>query len=198
MLRFIRFLLLFQAVGLGASFLAASPALATSPETLPPFGFKVFCMKNPQECRATPAQQGVQIVGDAVRLTSERTHELERINQTVNASIIPAAEAAGMDQWQLGVQYGDCEDFAIAKRHALIALGWPSASTLLSRVRTPRGDAHMVLMVRTDRGDLVLDNLRPDIRPMDATRYQWDLVQASYDPSRWVVPVGRLPALGSP
>ena len=39
-------------------------------------------------------------------------------------------------------------------------------------VRDLNGEGHAVLTVKTDRGDFVLDNLSPDVRPWSATGYQ--------------------------
>lgn len=70
---------------------------------------------------------------------------------------------------------GDCEDFAIAKYFALVALGVPVANLRLVYVRAmlaasalvpARPQAHMVLAYYADPSDdpMILDNLVPDIR----------------------------------
>ena len=60
--------------------------------------------------------------------------------------------------WTYPNGYGDCEDYALAKRRALIEDGWPPSTLLIAVVRQKNGEGHAVLMVRTDRGDLILDN----------------------------------------
>lgn len=74
----------------------------------------------------------------------------------------------------LGKNQGDCEDFAIAKYYSLLQLGVPVSKLRMVYVRAklnrptgPALQAHMVLAYYpTPNGDpLVLDNLKPDIRP---------------------------------
>ncbi len=55
---------------------------------------------------------------------------------------------------------GDCEDIALLKRRDLIEKGWPVGALLMTVVRQANGEGHAVLTVLTDRGDLVLDNLK--------------------------------------
>jgi predicted transglutaminase-like cysteine proteinase len=159
---------------------------ATAADIAAPFAGKVFCLKNPAECRVRPAGHAVGVTDSGkVVLTQTRIGELAAVNRAVNAAIRPRAEAAGSDQWQIGPAAGDCEDYALTKRHRLIAMGWPSSATLLSRVRTPRGELHVVLTVRTDRGDYVLDNLAAEVRPAGAVPYRWESTQSERDPRVW-------------
>lgn len=51
----------------------------------------------------------------------------ERVNSAVNAAVTYRAEASGHDYWFPAVSWGDCEDFALAKRVKLIALGYRPA-----------------------------------------------------------------------
>jgi hypothetical protein len=52
-------------------------------------------------------------------------------------------------------------------------------------VKTPAGEGHLVLIARTDRDDLVLDNLPPDIRRRAETRYAWLKRQSARDAMFW-------------
>ena len=65
--------------------------------------------------------------------------------------------------WAYPTTEGDCEDFVLLKRRKLINRGWPVGSLLVTVVRQKNGDGHAVLTVLTDRGDLVLDNLNPQV-----------------------------------
>lgn len=49
-----------------------------------------------------------------------------------------------------------------------------------------QGPSHAVLVVRTDWGDLVLDNLTNAVRRWDATGYTFVRVQNRRDPRGWV------------
>jgi predicted transglutaminase-like cysteine proteinase len=80
--------------------------------------------------------------------------------------------------------YGDCEDFAILKKHELLKRGWP-ASALLLTVARYRGQGHTVLTVRTNEGDLVLDNLTSSIKDWSRTPYNYFARQSQADGRRW-------------
>jgi predicted transglutaminase-like cysteine proteinase len=67
---------------------------------------------------------------------------------------------------------GDCEDYAVTKRAELLDRGWPARALLLSEVTTASGEHHMVLVVRTKSGDLVLDNLTHEVRLWFNVPYQ--------------------------
>jgi predicted transglutaminase-like cysteine proteinase len=80
---------------------------------------------------------------------------------------------------------GDCHDYAVTKRHELMAQGWPARSLLLSEVETSWGEHHLVLVVRTSEGDLVADNLNGNIRNWSKTPYQWVRIQSPANPTFW-------------
>jgi predicted transglutaminase-like cysteine proteinase len=90
-------------------------------------------------------------------------------------------------EWLVWPPTGDCENYAITKRHELLALGWPSRALLLSEVEIPSGEHHLVLVVHVKDADLVLDNLSDDIRLVASTyhRYLWVRVQSPQNPKFW-------------
>ncbi|MEQ8405942.1 MAG: transglutaminase-like cysteine peptidase [Oceanicaulis sp.] len=73
---------------------------------------------------------------------------------------------------------GDCEDFALEKRLALIEAGVPAERLALAQVYAPRTGMHAVLVVRAESGDLVLDNESPWVLPWRQTGYRWIAVQS--------------------
>lgn len=81
---------------------------------------------------------------------------------------------------------GDCEDFALEKRRLLIEHGVPAASLSIAIVRTRLGEEHAVLVVTTDAGDYVLDNLAYDVRPWRRAGYTWISRQGPGDDLGWV------------
>ena len=87
--------------------------------------------------------------------------------------------------WTYPDGYGDCEDIALAKRRELIANGWDASSLLMAVVREPNGNGHAVLMVRTDRGDLVLDNQDGLVRLWNETPYQFLKRQSQANAGEW-------------
>jgi lysozyme len=80
--------------------------------------------------------------------------ELGRVNADANR-LMPWKQEA-KDAWGLG---SDCEDIAIAKRDALVRLGWPAGALRLTVMRTSRGEGHCVLSVMQTEGEpWILDN----------------------------------------
>ncbi|WP_243692228.1 transglutaminase-like cysteine peptidase [Caulobacter sp. BK020] len=118
--------------------------------------------------------------------------ELQRINTQVNRSIRRSDDYAAYgraDYWASGadhVKRGDCEDYALAKRRALIEAGAPGEALSIAIVRTFRGEMHAVLLVATSEGEVVLDNLSPWIVPWNEAPYQWLDRQAPGAPTKWV------------
>ena len=60
-------------------------------------------------------------------------------------------------------------------------------SLLLSEVIVPSGEHHLVLVVRMDQVDLVLDNLNANIRSIAAIypQYQWLRIELPQNPKFW-------------
>ena len=75
--------------------------------------------------------------------------------------------------WTIAPDSGDCNDYAVTKRHDLLENGLPSAALRLSVIRTTSGVGHLVLVVITTKGDVVMDNLTDAIRPWQITEYEW-------------------------
>jgi predicted transglutaminase-like cysteine proteinase len=72
------------------------------------------------------------------------------------------------------------------KRKLLVEAGWPKAALLMTVVIDHHGDGHLILMVRTDRGDLILDNMRDDIVTWDRTGYRFVKRQSASNPNDWI------------
>jgi predicted transglutaminase-like cysteine proteinase len=162
---------------------AAAAPMATGAAVVPPAGFIGFCARHLSECSGarTPV---------VVALTPERRHELEAVQAEVNASIRPREDPAHV--WDYPADgTGDCNKFALAKRRALIALGWPREALLLTAALTEGGEGHLVLLVRTDAGDLVLDNRLAPVVDWTRLPYRWLSRQSARNPALWV---GILPA----
>jgi predicted transglutaminase-like cysteine proteinase len=89
--------------------------------------------------------------------------ELALVNSAANRSIRQVAdrEQYGIDDvWVEGAEAGDCEDIAIAKRDALLALGWPAKDLRLVHVNPFGGEGHAILEVRwSGHEPVLLDNM---------------------------------------
>jgi predicted transglutaminase-like cysteine proteinase len=160
---------------------ALTPIVDASP-TLAPFQHVRFCLRYPSDCKSDPAESG------RVELNAETSELLKRVNHSVNMSIIPTAKSYGSnlgDGWTIAPDTGDCNDYAVTKRHALLESGLPSKALRLSVVKTATGIGHLVLVVATTRGDLVMDNLTEAIRPWQSTGYHWLKIQSAADSRFW-------------
>src|SRR5260370_2026155 len=80
---------------------------------------------------------------------------------------------------------GDCNDYDVTKRHELIEKGLPSKALRLAVVRTASGVGHLVLVVVTTKGDIVMDDLTEAIRPRQSTDYHWLKIQSATDSKFW-------------
>ena len=120
--------------------------------------------------------------------------ELDRVNLRINRAIRYVSDRTlygDEDYWRLpldagGRAEGDCKDYVLEKRRALIAHGVPAADLSIAIVETSWGETHAVLLVTTDRGELVLDSLSPWIKPWQDVRYRWIERQAPGRQLTWV------------
>ena len=139
---------------------------------LPPIGHSRFCLRYPDDCTV----HGIDFRRRNIALTPQRWNELNGINREVNRNISPETTpgTGATEKWAISPPTGDCKAYAITKRHALLARGWPSRSLLLSEVVLPSGEHHLVLVVRLKGANLVLDNLSDDMRLLTTSfDYQW-------------------------
>ena len=156
--------------------------IPTANSTLAPFGYVRFCLDNPRDCAAG---------GQAVATLSDRDLVgLHAVNDAVNRAIAPRNDDDSDDSWAADVAFGDCEDFALTKRRHLLAAGYSPASLRMAVTRTRSGEGHAVLVVRTSRGDLVLDNRTNAILPWDKTSLTWLKIASADDAGIWYA-VGR-------
>ena len=69
----------------------------------------------------------------------------ERINSDVNASVKYKTDLGqyGVPEfWTMAGKFGDCEDYALAKRSALLHAGWPKDKLGLCVCYTQSGEGH--------------------------------------------------------
>lgn len=147
--------------------------------TMPPAAFVEYCNNWSSQCDGGGGGQPMALDGD-------RWEELRRVNASVNGRIQPKADPAHEDHWTLGADAGDCDEYAVQKRQALADRGWPASALTLTVARLSNGDGHLVLVVRTDRGEFVLDNLRQDVVAADRANYRWLMRQSAMHPKLWV------------
>jgi predicted transglutaminase-like cysteine proteinase len=158
---------------------------------LAPFAHARHCAQYPDECRI----RRMAFRGGKLALTEKRWAELTGANTQVNRAIRPERNLLGVagEEWLIAPKAGDCNDYAVTKRHELLARGWPSRALLLAEVIVPSGEHHLVVVVRVKDGDFVIDNLNANIRPWNKTQYRWVRIQTPTDPTVWAT-VGKVSA----
>ena len=146
----------------------------------------------------TPLRIYAPITRDAsgvrLHLSTDLQGEIAKVDVGINRAITPRTdlEAFGVDNyWALPLTdgpraEGNCKHYALEKRRQLVADGVPADALSLAIVTTPANEVHAVLVIATDQGDLVLDNLTDAIRPWRQTGYHWLVRQTPAAPLRWV------------
>jgi predicted transglutaminase-like cysteine proteinase len=175
--------------------LATTPATAdtidfTNPAFAPVIGPTTVPIGHAEFCKSHKAECGMNVrVVEVETLTEAKWNELVEVNFDLNVRIRPETDEDlyhVAEYWTYPDGRGDCEDIALAKRRQLIELGWDASALLMTVVKQFNGDGHAVLMVRTDRGDLVLDNQENKILVWNTTPYQFVKRQSQTDAGKWV------------
>jgi predicted transglutaminase-like cysteine proteinase len=158
--------------------------ISTGDATRPPIGWVEFCAEQPRECDTKPSAPRDVVLNDRA------WKDLQRINRTVNETIKPMTDLEHygvVEKWAYPDDgYGDCEDYVLLKRRMLMQAGWPREALLITVVREKNGDGHAVLTVKTDRGELILDNQNEAILPWADTGYRFVKRQSQSDPNVWI------------
>jgi predicted transglutaminase-like cysteine proteinase len=149
--------------------------MATQSGTAAPVGFQIMCLRNPTECQGGGANR--------IQMDNATLAHLDRVNRAVNKAIKPRADGRA-DRWNVGKTVGDCEDYVLAKRARLIADGFPPSAMRIAYVKTSAGEGHAILVVKTDQGDYVLDNLSRSLLSLRKSGYQV-LSMSGADPLVW-------------
>src|SRR3546814_7245367 len=106
-------------------------------------------------------------------LTVGRAAQLIAVNKRVNAAL-RYRDDADEDLWEVGGHEGDCEDFAIRKLQELTrGYGFPRGALTLAACRLDPGRGHAGLLVHSDKGVYVMDNLTPRVLPWRKLPYGW-------------------------
>lgn len=162
---------------------AIDRSMRTGAITTQPIGHYELCRRLSDECRQTT------LSSRPVTLSQDLWARMVDVNDTFNAAVVPRTdmEMWGVPEyWSYPAAEGDCEDFVLAKRKALMQYGVPAGSLLITVVRQPNGDGHAVLTVRTSMGDFILDNLEPQILRWTDTEYQFLKRQSDRHSGVWV------------
>ena len=172
-----------------ATVVYADPLMSIGGEAWAPIGHIEFCKLNPSECGTTDEAAPLYLSKDALEL-------LNQVNQFYNGVIKPASdkEIYSKEEWWSYPQEiahthtyrGDCEDYVLAKRRALIEHSIAASSLLITVVKDEHGEGHAVLTVETNQGDFILDNRKDEIVRWDETNYTFLTRQSSSNAGQWV------------
>lgn len=169
-------------VGAASSSEARSAHMPTTSVTSQPIGHYEFCHRYAERCQP-------QTQTRAVRLNDALWNKIVEVNSAVNTSIVPREDIAihgKQDVWSYPSVEGDCEDFALLKQYMLQRAGIPASALLITVVLQPNGEGHAVLTVRTDRGDMILDNLESRVSLWAETDYTYLKRQSESHAGQWV------------
>jgi predicted transglutaminase-like cysteine proteinase len=163
---------------------AASKMIQSASTIASPSGFIGFCLRDPDQCQASGN------LAQTIAMTPQVWATLQAVNDRLNWAIVAEDDYhhyGRAEYWTIATDgYGDCEDYALTKRKTLIDAGLPELALRMAVVITPRAEMHAVLVVSTDRGDYVLDNLTSDILPWSDVPYTWVAEQSASDAAQWV------------
>jgi predicted transglutaminase-like cysteine proteinase len=164
-----------SAWAINAAFISSKGRIA------PPSGATMLCQTYDWACAVSPKR---------ITVTQEQFRVVRAVNSEINRrtrSIEDRRQYGTVENWALPTRRGgDCEDFALAKKRELIRLGIDPQRLLIATVLDRKRNPHAVLVFRSDRGDLILDNLTNKIKPWQATRYLFLRMQDPETPSRWM------------
>ena len=173
-------LLILLLAGAGEAFPASeSVFMQFGKNALAPMEFVQFCERKPARCRPSNDL--------AVVAYYSRRQELDRVQVEVNWRITPRAALPNEPEipWDDEATAGNCDEYVLAKRSRLLDIGFPSSTLLVAEGILPAGEAHLVLVVSTDRGDYVLDNLQPAVVRWDELPYHWVRMSTPQNPRFW-------------
>ncbi|PSC02490.1 transglutaminase [Alsobacter soli] len=150
---------------------APAPRLIALGPAKPLRGWLDLCRRNPDACALGPAGP------DMITLAPALWTVLVQVNAAVNHEIEPVTDKEHWgisEHWDLAEDgKGDCEDYQLLKRKRLIDKGFPRRALRMTVVLDGNDEGHAVLVVRTDRGDYVLDNETSSILPWSETGYAY-------------------------
>lgn len=149
----------------------------------------------PARVMAAPSARPIR----AFNATREQLAQINQINRQINRAMIGVTDQVAFGRtefWTMPLSapeyrtvrtrpLADCEDFALEKRRALINAGIPENALYLAVAVSPRTSLHAVLVISTDQGDLVLDNLNDWIVGFQETGYTWVKRQSSTSMLDW-------------
>ncbi len=156
----------------------ASLPAAASGDARAPYAWTDFCKRMPSECQVDISEP------ERIEMTPKLWKTILGVNCKANRDIEPVTDQdhwGVVDHWDIPTDgKGDCEDYVLLKRKRLADMGLPRRAMLVTVVIDEENAGHAVLMIRTDRGDFILDNKRNAILPWSQTGYVYVKRESQY------------------
>lgn len=147
----------------------ASAPIMASGDARAPYAWADFCKRKPSECAVNAAEP------EQIEMTAKLWKTMVSLNSRTNREIEAVTDQdhwGVVDRWDIPEDgKGDCEDYVLLKRKRLAEAGVPRRAMRVTVVIDEENAGHAVLMIRTDRGDYILDNKRNAILPWNQTGY---------------------------
>lgn len=159
-----------------------------------PTGHISYCERYEEDC--TPNN----LPPEQIVFTKEKLIELQQIILTINKNVSAARDEDiyNLEEWwDYPTDRGDCEDIALETRVRLMKKGWPRSALLLTYTQVkPKtiGNidvsdlwvGHLVLTIRSQSGDLIVDNLSTVVTTWNKkTNMQFFSRQSPDNPTTW-------------
>ena len=165
-----------------ASLPANAQAIENNGSARPVAAWNDFCRRHPSECAVDTSEPA------KVAMSAETWKTIVAVNRRVNGRIKPMTDKAHwnvVDRWDFPDDgYGDCEDYQLLKRKLLRERGLPQRAMRMTVVIDELNEGHAVLMILTDRGDYILENMTNAVLPWDETGYVY-VKREGHDSMAW-------------
>ena len=157
----------------GAQTLAALPDPSLEARIVgqarPVLAWTKLCERLPAECEVDTTEPAT------IALTAKAWQAIVSVNRRVNTTVRPLTDNDHWgvpDSWDFPTDgAGDCEDYQLQKRKLLVEAGLPRRAMRMTVVIDEKREGHAVMMVRTNRGDFILDNKTNAVLPWHETGY---------------------------
>lgn len=147
-------------------------------------GYSKYCKKTPEQC---PEAKTVSIKPPLL-ISPLRWKQIVTVNTKWNFTITPKTDLElyfVSELWTGAIDEGDCEEYVLAKRREFLEMGFSPSQLLLAVVHRNSSGKHLVLIVRTMKGNFVLDNLVANVVSWEESQYTMYSHQRPDYPSLW-------------
>lgn len=149
-----------------------------------PDGFLNYCDRYPARKECIGSREASDTTSLAVSMKL-----LDDVNRHLNSQIKyqKDIERHGLsERWNVAVDIGDCEDFALAKLQELLKRGVSIRDIVLATCWDERGGYHTVLLVRFKDEWMSLDNRKFNVVSYKLTGYKFHKRQSEGGSQIWV------------